>query len=146
MVEYDKVTAIDEAIFCGHLEPDCPNETADMSGRSCADPNCANVQILEPDGQFSPRQGYKDRVRTGCDDMCCFGVGFRCLSQEGLPVYWGETGRSHDSFPGITSDDLCATIDTGCQRMAIGLTTLQKLDQALPNGLQTRLVRQEHKF
>lgn len=44
------------------------------------------------------------------------------------------------------NEDLCATIDTGCQRMAIGLNTLKRFDQALPSGLQTSIVPQEHRF
>ena len=60
-------------------------------------------------------------------------------------VYWSDEKKSEGSD--ISSDDLCATIDTGCQRMAIGLETLKRLDAALPDGLQTNLlVPQEHRF
>ena len=33
------------------------------------------------------------------------------------------------------SDESCATLDTGCQRLAIGKNTLLKLMKHLPNGL-----------
>ena len=59
-------------------------------------------------------------------------------------IYWSSEKKSEGSD--ISSDDLCATIDTGCQRMAIGLETLKRLDAALPDGLRTNLVPQEHRF
>ena len=145
MVEYENVTKTDEAIFCGHLEPEPPETTAPESGNRLADLSEPDVQILNFPGPSSPRQGYKDRVSDGCDDRCSFGVS-GLLSQEEFPVFWGESEGNKSSIPGFNPDDLCATIDTGCQRMAIGLKTLQKLDQALPRGFQTRLVKQEHKF
>ena len=43
-------------------------------------------------------------------------------------------------------DELCGTIDTGCQRMAIGANTLERYSQKLPSGLQVHLVPQQHHF
>ena len=67
-------------------------------------------------------------------------------SQEPFPIFWNEAVRGSQWNPVETPEELCATIDTGCQRMAIGLNTLNKLDKSLPPGLQTQLTRQEHKF
>ena len=43
-------------------------------------------------------------------------------------------------------EEACATIDTGCQRMAIGYDTLQKLANYLPDELSVGLIPQEHRF
>ena len=43
-------------------------------------------------------------------------------------------------------EEACATVDTGCQRMAIGVETLRKLAQHLPCELPVRLQHQEHRF
>ena len=43
-------------------------------------------------------------------------------------------------------EDECATIDTGCQRMAVGQDTLSRMAKRLPDGLSVNLVRQVHRF
>ena len=43
-------------------------------------------------------------------------------------------------------EELCATIDTGCQRMAIGEDTLRKFTNCLPSSLQVTTQPQEHRF
>ena len=40
----------------------------------------------------------------------------------------------------------CATLDTGCQRMAIGINTLNRLVQTQPNELPIRFHRESHSF
>lgn len=156
LVETEKAFKTDEAIFCGHLEPLLTeSETTEKSAPVCPgttqDTNVAEngpaVQILDQSGLSNFCQGYKDRVSTVCDGIGCkAGDGFCVCSQEPFPIFWSEINRKSDWVPDETPDELCATIDTGCQRMAIGLNTLQKFDQALPSGLQTQLNRQEHKF
>ena len=61
-------------------------------------------------------------------------------------VFWGELVGHQSRNPPPCPEELCATIDTGCQRMAIGLETLQRLDQSLPDGFQSYLTKQEHRF
>ena len=64
-------------------------------------------------------------------------------------VMWSETSRPsrnwRDPAPAI-DEDCCATIDTGCQRMAIGQTTLDLLSQALPQDITVGTIPQKHKF
>ena len=43
-------------------------------------------------------------------------------------------------------DETCATVDTGCQRMAIGVQTLRQLVGHLPDELGVQLHQQEHRF
>ena len=71
-----------------------------------------------------------------------------CCDLLGTPepeILWSEAvGNSGGGPP--SPEDLCATVDTGCQRMAVGLETLKRLDAALPEGFQTGLMKQEHHF
>ena len=47
----------------------------------------------------------------------------------------------------ISRDDSgCATIDTGCQRMAIGLNTLKKLQETQPSELPITFRNEKHQF
>ena len=50
---------------------------------------------------------------------------------------------SYEKFP---KDETCATVDTGCQRMAIGVQTLRQLVGHLPDELGVQLHQQEHRF
>ena len=73
---------------------------------------------------------------AGCDDVS---------RRKDLDMFW-TNNRNHEKIPETAQDELCATVDRGCQRMAIGLETLRKLNAALPRGLQTHLVPQEYCF
>ena len=42
-------------------------------------------------------------------------------------------------------DDGCATLDTGCQRMAVG-NALERYSQHLPTGLKIQFVAEKHQF
>lgn len=44
------------------------------------------------------------------------------------------------------SDGACATLDTGCQRMAIGINTLRKLAQTQPSSLPITFKNERHQF
>lgn len=46
----------------------------------------------------------------------------------------------------LSEEDGCATIDTGCERMAIGEDTLRKLAKQIPGSLDIGKVPQEHRF
>ena len=43
-------------------------------------------------------------------------------------------------------DNGCATIDTGCQRMAIGINTLMKLQESQPSSLPISFCNETHQF
>eukprot|EP00435_Cladocopium_sp_Y103_P073784 s36_g45.t1 len=156
LVEFEQVSKTDEAIFCGHLEPvDSATPSTDaifLSGTEVG-PNksleTSNkcVQSIEQDEPVNFCQGYKDRDGIDCDGSVSSGGSVEAVvSRNEFPIFWSETNRKSSLPQSINPDELCATIDTGCQRMAIGLNTLQKLDQALPQGLHTQLIKQEHKF
>ena len=81
----------------------------------------------------SAKEAYNDRCSDGYHDV---------LFQEGL----GNLGPKTPQNPPLVPEDACATIDTGCQRMAIGYDTLQKLAQHVPDELSVNLVPQTHKF
>ena len=58
-----------------------------------------------------------------------------------------ERPRVFPCYHLISQDDIgCATIDTGCQRMAIGLNTLQKLQLTQPPELPITFRNEKHHF
>ena len=113
------------------------------------------AEDLEPsDRQSEFGRVYKDHCESSCDVCGSLVSGPQLCSNDGCGK---NRGKEHELFYGVvdgldrtgsdsTPDELCATIDTGCQRMAIGVETLKKLDAALPDGLHTVLVPQEHRF
>lgn len=60
------------------------------------------------------------------------------------PVMLSENGKP--SYMEPYPDELCATVDTGCQRMAVGAETLQKMNQRLPEDLKAGLIKETHRF
>eukprot|EP00435_Cladocopium_sp_Y103_P033679 s671_g8.t1 len=154
---------IDEAIFCGHVEmlDSRTSGTERSETDTLVSPECdrdglvssvaADVQINDHFGSVDPSnfdQMYKDRVQgDGLVNSGCLGdVAFDCNPEMGIPVFWNELSKDQSRRPSPCPDELCATIGTGCQRMAIGLETLRQLDQRLPEGLQSNLIKQEHRF
>ena len=151
----------EEAIFCGVL--DCETATKGPTpmdtpiDEQAATFECFSGQLRQDQlssggpmhsaksgtGSDSTSVVYKDPLQNdvGCASLGCEG----CKGGE-YPVLWNETIRNNPGISYTPNEDLCATIDTGCQRMAIGLNTLKRLDQALPEGLQTSIVPQEHRF
>ena len=107
-----------------------------------------------PDRQSASLRVYKDHEMF---DGCGYGFGFSGppeISDDGLAEYRKKESEAYycsvfkNDHIGNSPipDELCATIDTGCQRMSIGFETLKKLDAALSSGLRTHLVPQEHRF
>ena len=101
----------------------------------------------QPDGPVKSDSMYKDRF-TGesCDECCSNRDGFVSWDVYPLehPVMLSERGnaRVKDQYP----DELCATVDTDCQRMAIGADTLQRMNQLLPEDLKASLLKETHRF
>ncbi len=154
-------TQSEEAIFCGVLDCETavrkPSTTAAPIDEQATDFECFPGQLRQNQsssgGPISSEQNgagsdsisvaYKDPLQNG---VGCASLGFDgCLKGE-YPILWNETLRNSPGISYTPNEDLCATIDTGCQRMAIGLNTLKRFDQALPEGLQTSIVPQEHRF
>ena len=46
----------------------------------------------------------------------------------------------------ILDDNGCATIDTGCQRMDIGINTLNRLQESQPSSLPISFCNEIHQF
>ena len=149
----------EEAIFCGVLDCekiDGPSTTEAPTVEQAADFECFPDQLrqdqLSPGGSAVSANGdgsdsisvvYKDPLQTG---VGCASLGVEGFRGDEYPVLWNETVGKKPRIGYTPNEDLCATIDTGCQRMAIGLNTLRRLDQALPPGLQATIVPQEHRF
>ena len=61
-----------------------------------------------------------------------------------------ETLLVEKSFSHLQRSDIdesaCATVDTGCQRAAIGLETLKKLKHVQPNDMEVLMVPETHRF
>ena len=149
----------EEAIFCGVLDCekiDGPSTTEAPTVEQAADFECFPDQLrqdqLSPGGSAVSANGdgsdsisvvYKDPLQTG---VGCASLGVEGFRGDEYPVLWNETVGKKPRIGYTPNEDLCATIDTGCQRMAIGLNTLRRLDQALPPGLQATIVPQEQRF
>ena len=157
----------EEAIFCGllegeehlmgRMEPSSATQVSDVR------PNVGSSEAEGPKSGVLPGVGpsgadvidgsavlfaYNDR-----DDHSDVDIGWisspvgSCCDLLGTPeseILWSEAVGDSNGSP--SPEDLCATVDTGCQRMAVGLETLKRLDAALPKGFQTGLVKQEHHF
>ena len=54
-----------------------------------------------------------------------------------------ETCKKHSK---CIHEDSCATLDTGCQRLAIGMDTLRKMTRFIPEGLQIQLINSVNRF
>ena len=87
-----------------------------------------------------------DEVLWTSNDSCLQG---RATENHYKPDDHRRTGEKKPVPPQLLrtrQDDGCATIDTGCQRMAIGEETLHRLARQLPSNLGIGLVPQEHRF
>ena len=83
----------------------------------------------------------------------------RCLEdfdQTDLAAYMGSVSElfffedlisRSAKVPGIqASEESCATLDTGCQRLAIGLDTLKAMIPFLPDTLEINLMKSQNRF
>ena len=152
----------EEAIFCGLLEPeqhDEPNLSPGQDGRGqdrllseAATEPVKGVAIGVATSNFETDKPASDVVAYMCDRSFTKGIEVDrgdsvsgsycdCMIRE---VFWGEC---HDTCGNPKhNEDLCGTIDTGCQRMAVGMATLQRLQNAMPNKMQIGTLQQEYKF
>ena len=138
--------AMEEATFCGLLEPDLypeedlVREASESSQQRVGPvhPNVSESGQVNQDPNFDANQAeavsqYKDRN---------FGEG----KEELWEVLFGESEANQLDNPNLIPDAACATIDTGCQRMAVGSETLKKLVQQIPPDIPVSLIKQEHRF
>ena len=124
----------EEAVFCGLLDHETTGETLSAVA-SLDSPPVGSFAVAEPEpnsnvADCQPTSPYKDR-NVGDED-------WEILFGEGL----SNTKLVSTNPP----EEACATVDTGCQRMAIGYETLRRLSPHLPEELGVQLQPQEHRF
>ena len=75
-------------------------------------------------------------------------TGVDCIGSEFHEICYvsPENSKRSTQPTGQVNEACCATIDTGCQRMAIGEATLERLVRQLPDQLEVDMIKQEHKF
>ena len=133
----------------GHREGD---DHGAHGGNDDPHPGERRVSMTEPTEQeFSGQSGhgeifgaYKDHVDATNHE-----------SGHEHEIMWNEShgnpGNSVARDRGLNveapiNEDYCATIDTGCERMAIGQETLNRLIPHVPKPLQVMSIPQEHRF
>ena len=120
-LENDMFGSNEEAFFCGLLE--LAELTAERSARVGSS--------LGSVSQFSDRESAAPEQYM--------------LSKTGLFMFENYFCDVVNKSPCI-SDESCATLDTGCQRLAIGRNTLVKLMKYIPEGLQVHLIPAQNTF
>lgn len=110
-----------EAYFCGMTEtvsgePSSTSQVYSFSSRLCD--NAADS--ADPDHEV------RCNLRDYTDSTGCV---FRDL-------FFFENYLRNSSGKSIHPDESCATLDTGCQRAAVGINTLRKLIEYIPDQLQ----------
>ena len=165
---------LEEAIFCGWMEKDdsahhdemSPN-THEKSSAFCRDvtPKVEDVsewnfsrtdlttdQAVGSLGRNLGNVYSEGDYKTGycSSDVCEVFQGHHegfvdssCISEK--EILWGKTDDSVRQ-PESPEDQLCGTIDTGCQRMAIGSETLHRFSLLLPPELKVGTLKQEFQF
>lgn len=128
----------EEASFCGLLEASPGEEELSATDREQfrASEDGTAVGTFETCFDYEPNH---EEMYIARPDMTYHEVLFGETKSGSMLV----TDKHHDLDVG---DDGCATIDTGCQRMAVGATTLDKMINLLPEQLQVKKIPQEHRF
>ena len=144
----------EEAVFCGMLEKEDSRESAVVQPDLDSYPSSAgsnhqdhsstagggSQDLLGPEGSVKPTSPYNDR-----SDVLGFREVFFSEDRSQAMLGTSKTPLANQHSP-QDLEDACATIDTGCQRMAIGIDTLRRLSNHLPDILPVQLHRQEHRF
>lgn len=159
--ELKKRTKCNKCGQLGHWARECPSKTKKPLGSSSSESGRSNstkskevnylAQDVVPESEFffltsepieegNEGEGvadfYDDRRYAGHSDDCLW------LSRDYM-----ERPQPHPCFHVDTCFDLaCATIDTGCQRMAIGLNTLSSIMQTQPPELPVTYHDELHQF
>ena len=143
----------EEAIFCGHLDLD------DGGQGHCSEQEVLSAEASEtkashgPVFEFSKEVSNRETSTRSLDQpassadrayTASFHDYHEILFGEGLrkPVSASYPNRNLDQV----NDDMCATVDTGCQRMAIGRRTLERLSEHAPSEIPVQTHEQEHRF
>ena len=115
----------DDALFCHHLEAEQINDPLE---RSPDDEDILSVST-EPNGCGKGRESFDPKSRVSELDY---------MPDRVYEILYGG-GSSYD-------DAACATIDTGCQRTAVGVETLNRMKPLWPPELVWYQQREQNKF
>ena len=138
---------MEEKTKTSNFEP--PTEPKDQSQENPGDGNFPDVN---PTGILPDFCSYKDRcdssrhenrTKTPEHEILWAGVNLSRSGAERREDHQPRTWR--DPQPDI-DERCCATLDTGCQRMAVGRDTLNALTQAMPQDITIGTLPQEHRF
>ena len=102
--------------------------------------------MVEPDLGSQPLGVYKDgdqsvdlfREKKNCSYVDSFGV-YHLFEHESWVCNLLKKNSTID-------DTTCATVDTGCQRLAIGIKTLEKFQEKMPQNLKITLQKEFNRF
>eukprot|EP00435_Cladocopium_sp_Y103_P007762 s2900_g2.t1 len=128
----------EEAIFCGHLQLSGQEELRDEKAEDAH----------EPSSGLNFVRGNLSNGGTGlvgdCSESCEY-----TAELHDHEVFLGEGIQFIDSRRTKTNpipEEACATLDTGCQRMAVGKQTLENLLKHIPEDIPVKIHDQEHRF
>ena len=104
---------------------------------------CRKAEIGEVYNDRSSKDG--DSVSSGLGELSDFSSA-QCV--RGHEILWmGSRGeRSRPAEETTFNEELCGTLDTGCQRMAVGINTLKLFQDALSGQTEIGVVPQEFQF
>ena len=125
-------------------------------GQEGLHPGHRHLSFCEPtEADFEGHEGLDETFGAYKDHFC----DTRSVVSEPEPeIMWSERRDGNLEKPGsrdphgrdthhhAVNEDYCATIDTGCQRMAIGQDTLSRLIPHVPEPLKVVGIKQEHRF
>ena len=140
--ELKKRTKCHKCSELGHWSRECPNKTRSKTDGKTKDvrhlfseqPDEAEFLYLDSEAAASAssdQQGPSGQPSAQAD--------FVYMSVPVHPCY--HTQQVSNVF-----DDGCATLDMGCQRMAVGMNALERYSQLLPTGLKLQFVAEKHQF
>ena len=117
-----------EAFFCGWLETMPSSMSHEMTSEP-ASSSPAEVQVVvEAQPKLSALRS--EQYMSVIDDL-----------------FWFENLLCSEVKKSPSSNDfLCATVDTGCQRIAVGSETLRRLAEHLPSELEIFYIPSQHSF
>ena len=132
------VLETEEAIFCGHLQLSGQGDMRAGVSDNLLEPSTGSTfsNAQHQDGAAGQAGDSSDRRQY-------------LAEQHDHEVLFGEGKYPIDSSRTKTvtiPEEACATLDTGCQRMAVGKCTLEALLKHIPEDIPVKIHDQEHRF
>ena len=140
--ELKKRTKCHKCSELGHRSRECPNEarfkndgkTKELHHLFSERPDEAEFLYLDSEAAASAssdQQGHSGQPSAQADFVYMSVPVHPCHHMQQVPNVF---------------DDGCATLDTGCQRMAVGMNALERYSHFLPTGLKIQFVAEKHQF